>query len=122
MEPLMAIHATSGISNVLKITGSKQFSHYLRQQFIIQVSTLIFVPIFSLPLSLAIYPYIIYIYIEILNKIFLCFYLYMHIHVHMSDVYRKLLALVDPIGTAQHLMLTINRRTDSVPTPNSLWH
>ena len=35
---------------------------------------------------------------------------------------RKVLALVDPVGTAQRWATTINRRTYSVPTPNSLWH
>ena len=38
------------------------------------------------------------------------------------DKCRRLLAEVDPIGTANRWAQGIQRRQYSVPTPNSLWH
>lgn len=35
---------------------------------------------------------------------------------------RKLLAEVDPVGTARRWSATIPRRYYRVPTPNALWH
>lgn len=35
---------------------------------------------------------------------------------------RAILADVDPLGTASRWSRGIQRRTYSVPTPNSLWH